>query len=60
MACSSGGFHGNTRIYIGCGMVLFHPNVVEGPCVRLVDGAKVGNAKLVHHVDMGTIQIAIE
>jgi hypothetical protein len=55
MACSNGGFHGNTRIYIGCGMVLFHPNIVEGPCVRLVDGAKVGNTKLVHHVDMGTI-----
>jgi hypothetical protein len=55
MASSSGGFHGNTRIYIGCGMVQFHPNVVEGLCVGLVDCARVGNAKFVHHVDAGTI-----
>jgi len=40
MACSNGGFHGNTRTYTGCGMVLFNPNVVEGPCVGLVNGAK--------------------
>jgi hypothetical protein len=32
-------------------MVEFHPNVVEGPCVGLVDGVKTGNAKFVHHVD---------
>ncbi len=51
MVRSSGGFHGNTRIYIGCGMVLFHPNVIVGPCVGLVDGARAGNAKFVHHVD---------
>jgi hypothetical protein len=55
MACSSGGFHGNTKIYIRCGMVLFHPNVLEGPCVGLVDGGRASNAKFVHHVDVRTI-----
>ncbi len=55
MACSCRGFHGNTRIYIRCGMVLFHPNVVEGPCVGLVNGARAGNVEFVHHVDVGTI-----
>jgi hypothetical protein len=55
MFCSSGSLHGNTRIYIRCGMVSFHPNIVEGPCVKLVDNAKTNNSELVHHVDVGTI-----
>jgi hypothetical protein len=36
-------------------MVLFHPNVLEGPCVGLVDGASTGNIEFVHHVDVKTI-----
>jgi hypothetical protein len=36
-------------------MASLHPNVVERPFVRLLDGAKVGNVGLVHHIDMGTI-----
>jgi hypothetical protein len=55
MFCSSGGLHGNTEIFIGCGMVSFYPNIVERPCVRLVDGAKAGNTELVRHVYVGTI-----
>jgi len=43
------------RIYIGCGMVLLHPNVVEGPCAGLVNGARAGNVESVHHVDARTI-----
>jgi len=54
-ACLSGGLHGDIRLYIKCGMASLHPNVVERPCVRLLDGAKIGNVGLVHNIDMGTI-----
>jgi hypothetical protein len=36
-------------------MASLHQNVVERPCVRLLDGAKIGNVGLVHNIDMGTI-----
>jgi hypothetical protein len=55
MACLSRGLHGDIRLYIRCGMVSLHPNVVERPYVRLLDGAKVGNVGLVHHFDTGSI-----
>jgi hypothetical protein len=55
MACLSGGLNGNIRLYIRCGMVLLRPNVIERPCVRILDGAKARNVGFDHHIEMGTI-----
>lgn len=41
MGSTSGGLHGDSMFGHGLGMVLHCSNLVEGPCIRLIDGTKV-------------------
>jgi len=49
----SGGLHGDTMFCDGFEMVPDCPNLVEKPCLGLVDDTKIGNSKLTHHFDIG-------